>query len=565
MRLVHSQQHGTIRSDAHSHHAHTISQRRTLCRGVWRPMTNSPSMHNPAPNGADTASMAREGMRVVVGENEDGVVFELPSAAHADVAWMHNEHLPGAATPLEISIRDVRVRTLHDGFPDSIMVNGYGYGRGQITNAGAGPFDPSIVANWRAARMPAVDAVIAEYEAFDPASIAPGDWRTALAEPDVRFWLAFGGVHRDTVGQVLPAAARWLDLYAERFGDDSRDDALAMLAGFANESGRRTSALWNLSRIAATDSSVLDAVASGIVSTGDTAAAAAFRTGFQTLLEQFGSTTIMHLMDLPTWREDPAVPLSMIAAMAGTEPGGDPLVLEAHAIERRHVLEAELKRLEADGDPALPALREVLAVAQYLAPASEDHNLLCDQRMIAAARGRFLRVGAVLTARGLAAAGDVFYLTFDELVDWLEESRTVPAEVIAQRRTELARWRTVSPPTRLGAQSAVVPDAVVLRGTAGSAGVYRGRARVLASLEDAGSLESGDVLVCPATAPEWTPYFSVIGALVSDVGGVLTHAAVVAREFGIPAVVGAAGATAVIPDGAFVTVDGSRGLVTVER
>lgn len=74
---------------------------------------------------------------------------------------------------------------------------------------------------------------------------------------------------------------------------------------------------------------------------------------------------------------------------------------------------------------------------------------------------------------------------------------------------------------------------------------------------------SGDVLVCPATTPEWTPYFGIIGALVGGGGGLLTHAAVVAREFGLPAVVGARDAVTAIPDGARVRVDGSTGIVTI--
>jgi pyruvate,water dikinase len=86
---------------------------------------------------------------------------------------------------------------------------------------------------------------------------------------------------------------------------------------------------------------------------------------------------------------------------------------------------------------------------------------------------------------------------------------------------------------------------------------------VIAALDAANGLEPGDVLVCAATSPEWTPYFGVVGALVTASGGLLTHAAVVAREFGIAAVVGAAGATTAIPDGAMVIVDGSKGIVTI--
>ena len=107
-------------------------------------------------------------------------------------------------------------------------------------------------------------------------------------------------------------------------------------------------------------------------------------------------------------------------------------------------------------------------------------------------------------------------------------------------------------------------DRRVLRGYAASPGSYRGRARVIETLADAGSLVEGDVLVCRTTSPPWTPFFGVIAALVTNSGGALSHGAVVAREFGIPAVMGTLTATLQIRDGATVTVDGTNGLVVIE-
>jgi pyruvate,water dikinase len=104
----------------------------------------------------------------------------------------------------------------------------------------------------------------------------------------------------------------------------------------------------------------------------------------------------------------------------------------------------------------------------------------------------------------------------------------------------------------------------VLRGVAASPGSFRGRARLIETLEEAATLVEGDVLIVRTTTPPWTPFFALISALVTNSGGMLSHASVVAREFGIPAVVGTTNATARIPDGATVTVDGSRGIVVVE-
>jgi pyruvate,water dikinase len=100
-----------------------------------------------------------------------------------------------------------------------------------------------------------------------------------------------------------------------------------------------------------------------------------------------------------------------------------------------------------------------------------------------------------------------------------------------------------------------------VRGVGASAGVARGVARVARSLDDAQALQPGEVLVCPATDPNWTPLFAIAAALVTDVGGSLCHAAVVAREYRLPAVVGTRSATATIVSGQVLEVDGESGVV----
>ena len=102
-----------------------------------------------------------------------------------------------------------------------------------------------------------------------------------------------------------------------------------------------------------------------------------------------------------------------------------------------------------------------------------------------------------------------------------------------------------------------------LNGNGGSPGVVRGRARVIRSLADAERLGHGEILVAETTAPPWTPLFARAGGIVTDSGGILCHCAIVAREYGIPAVVGVGQGTAVIQDGQLVEVDGDAGTVRV--
>ena len=103
----------------------------------------------------------------------------------------------------------------------------------------------------------------------------------------------------------------------------------------------------------------------------------------------------------------------------------------------------------------------------------------------------------------------------------------------------------------------------VLNGNPGSPGKVTGVARVVPTLAEAGRVEPGVILVAPATMPAWTPLFASIAAVVTDAGGVLSHAAIVAREYNIPAVLGTGNATSVIKDGETIEVDGTAGVVRV--
>src|SRR5437660_12228835 len=105
--------------------------------------------------------------------------------------------------------------------------------------------------------------------------------------------------------------------------------------------------------------------------------------------------------------------------------------------------------------------------------------------------------------------------------------------------------------------------ATVLKGNGASKGEARGRARVVRGLDESDALQPGEILGCRATSPPWTPLFAVAAAVVTETGGVLSHSAICAREYAIPCVVGLQGAMAKIPEGALISVDGTRGTVTI--
>jgi phosphoenolpyruvate synthase/pyruvate phosphate dikinase len=158
----------------------------------------------------------------------------------------------------------------------------------------------------------------------------------------------------------------------------------------------------------------------------------------------------------------------------------------------------------------------------------------------------------------LDRAEDVFHLRLEELESGSDQRLRDVARARAARRDELAGVRMIDP--RLVFPVTDLGDALV-SGEPASGGRATGEVRVIHGPEEFGRLRPGDVLVCPYTNPSWTPLFQRAAAVVVDSGGIGSHAAIVAREYGIPAIMGTAVGTSVLRDGQLVIVDGDAGRV----
>jgi rifampicin phosphotransferase len=164
---------------------------------------------------------------------------------------------------------------------------------------------------------------------------------------------------------------------------------------------------------------------------------------------------------------------------------------------------------------------------------------------------------------------DVFYLRFEELHDVLRTNR-VDRQLIRDRKEAFASYEALTPPRVFTSDGEVVsgryerdlPPNESLIGLPVSTGVVEGRARIVHDLSDV-DLEPGDILITPYTDPSWTPAFLTVAGLVTEVGGLMTHGAVIAREYGLPAVVGVEGATRLITDQARIRVNGTDGYVEI--
>lgn len=495
------------------------------------------------------------------------VEFVLPDPELEQYTWVYeNEHGPASQPPL----------TREPGFgpppapgepPSRLIINGYSYFRSGPTGEMPISFDlpdlgvATALETWNEKWLPQVDALFDELCGFDATAVGDGEWQEVLDRQAAEFRRVFAGVHGECVLTSGQLAREFVDAFCEVFGEDRRGDGHAILQGFPNQTLDRAIALWELGREVRASEELRAAVEDACersTGVGD----AAFARRLEAFLEEFGHTIDAQIPDAPTWREDPRPALDLILRYADGPEDASPSRAADAQVARRQELEAELDAL-AEKDQRARELLKTLPEAQELLPVREDHNTLCDQRLGAASRYRWLSIGRLLLERGLAEdAGDVFYFTLEELGEVLEGGSAPGSGTIDERRREQAAYRAAQPPPVLGRPLAGEKgEAGILRGTGASPGVYRGRARVIRSLAEAGHLGDGEILVCGVTAPTWTPYFAVAGAVVTDAGGALSHTAVVAREYGIPAVVGTRTGTRTVPDGGLIEVDGSEGVV----
>ncbi|HEU5100696.1 MAG TPA: PEP-utilizing enzyme, partial [Roseiflexaceae bacterium] len=407
-------------------------------------------------------------------------------------------------------------------------------------------------------------------------------------ERSTRIW----EIHFEVVLPMLLAMSMFSDLYRDLFGESNALDAYRLLQGFDNKSLETDRALWQLSHKAG----ALPWVREALASHADHAVLAAleqheqgraFLADMRAFLEEYGRRADKFAMiGVPSWIENPTPVIRNIKDYIA-QPDRDLAADMARLAETREQLLAEAReRLQGYPQPVVGQFAFFLKAAQEATVLQEDHNFWIDQRSMYEVRRVALELGARLAAAGvLQTAEDVTYLDIEEL---RASASAMPAidrrELVAARKAEMERFRTIAPPPALGTlppgappdnpvnraitrffggppQPATEPG--LLRGNAGSPGKVRGVAKVVRSLSEAGKLNRDDILVAETTAPPWTPLFASVAAVVTDTGGILSHCAVVAREYGIPAVVGIGTATSAIRDGQVIEVDGDAGVVRI--
>jgi rifampicin phosphotransferase len=292
--------------------------------------------------------------------------------------------------------------------------------------------------------------------------------------------------------------------------------------------------------------------------------------GLTEFLARYGFRSIGEIdIGVPRWSEEPAHILGALANYVRLE--DDAFAPDAHFARGKDEADAMIASLLARvSGPRRVVLRLLLRRLRELMGSREAPKFHIIRLVVAPSRELLQAVGVELANQGrLASADDIFFLR-------LTEARRAAAgedfhALVAERRQDFERERTRRHIPRVllsdgtDAEAALIAPAAAsgaLRGSPASPGVVTGLARVVRSPQ-AAHLEPGEILVAPSTDPGWTPLFLTAGGLVMEMGGMMSHGAVVAREYGIPAVVGVPGATEKIATGQKVTVDGSAGTVAI--
>lgn len=320
---------------------------------------------------------------------------------------------------------------------------------------------------------------------------------------------------------------------------------------------------------------------------------------FAAYQEAYGCRAIRYDIAYPTMEERPDLILRLIQDQISL--GHDPEAAEAALSAHRSSTAAEARAVLAGRSGSdLERFERTLRRAERAYPVREEHGFFDAAGPLALCRYACLEASRRLVKRvQLAHVDDFCFLDLDELRAALRGDSRAPLHGTVTRRKGERAWAlahpgpasygkqfeppsfAVLPPVARGAHEAVTwiiertfataqsrtqqqTNAAAIKGIAAASGTYTGRVRVIRDEDEFGKIQPGDVLVCPITSPVWSVLFPSVGALVTDTGGILSHAAIIAREFQIPAVVATGNATQLLRDGQVVTVDGSSGLVVLE-
>ena len=272
------------------------------------------------------------------------------------------------------------------------------------------------------------------------------------------------------------------------------------------------------------------------------------------------------------WSEEPTTLVPMILSnVKNFEPGESKRKFEQgrqEALQKEQELLARLKQLP-DGEEKANETERMISLMRNFIGYREYPKYRMVNRYFIYKQALLKEVEKLVQANVIHGKEDIYYLTFEELRE-VVRTHTVDYQIIGKRKNEYTHYKKLTPSRVITSDGEIITGeykrenlpAAALVGLPVSSGVIEGRARVIFRMEDA-DIEDRDILVTPFTDPSWTPLFVSIKGLVTEVGGLMTHGAVIAREYGLPAVIGVENATRLIKDRAQIRVNGTEGYVEI--
>jgi pyruvate,water dikinase len=542
------------------------------------------------------------------------------TASDSGRLWTQDRlHYPDPITPLEFSL-------IEDGVDAGLTKGAQAYGLSLTvhdrhintylyTHVEAGPIDtgapafsrePSLQleaamgclrSTWNDTWLPEIQSHLAWWAAF-PYAEADGPALLRHLEETEDRWQRLWEIHFLLFVPAKLAISEFADLYAEVFEGADPFKPYGMMAGYFTKTIESGQWLWEMSRRIQTSPEVIQVFreqsATEVIPRLHEVA------GGSEVLRQLNEYLVVHgrradklSLDCPYWVDDPA-PVVQALKQYLLQADRDLVAELAETGRQREELVAELRSQLQDLPRAVRTeVLDRLKAAQEGAYLSEEHGYWIDYGASYRVRQVLLAIGDRFVAGGvLPQTGDLFYLQMDEVKALLASAEPrarfcTDFEPLVRRRRRLAdRFAGCVPPLILGDKASALSGPVtrdpvvemfhkvegraaapsvdnVIVGTGGSPGTVQGTVKVISTLQGAVKLEPGDILVADTTSPPWTLLFATAGGLVTNSGGILSHSAVIAREYGIPAVLGAGDATVRLHDGQRVEVDGTHGIVRI--
>ena len=459
--------------------------------------------------------------------------------------------------------------------------------------------DVKLIDRWLGEWRPRLSADIARLRAVDLASMSDAQLSTHIRE--LRDWLFDAyDVHFLLTAPYTFAIAKLSFFCRDHLGYDDLQ-VTCLLSGLSEASSEPAIALATLADRIRAESGLRDAVLAAeprdvpsIVRKHGSETAAAY----DDYVHRYAFRALRYEVIEKTMDEEPELVARLLQDQL-RHPADVRTEQEQLARERAEAKDAALAQLPDDA--ARARFLELLGEAERVYPVREDNEFFTVSVPLALVRRATLEAGRRLVKSDvIAIEDDVFFLRVEEIIEALARppQDDALAQRVIERRAAFEAAERFSPPASYGVEPALPPfwvlppeareamaamqfarekifeserddevrdtsDPRVVHGRAAARGTYSGPVRIIMGEHEFDKIQSGDVLVCPITSPVWSVLFAKVGALVTDSGGILSHPAIIAREYGIPAVVATRTATARLHDGQRVTVDGNAGVVRV--